>query len=170
VIIGVRFLPGAGGPAFRQPLAELRDQRVAGADVIGAHALALHGGLDPDEAMRRLLAVTRRLVASGPPDPLVRGAATRLALPGVTVDDVTRALGISSRQLRRRSDQAVGYGPKRLQRVLRFQQVLAALDAGATNLARLAADLGYTDQAHLNSDVRTLAGLPPRELARTRRG
>jgi AraC-like DNA-binding protein len=169
LIVAVRFLPGAGGPAFRQSLAELCDARVDAVDVIGAPALAVHGALDPDEALRRLLALTRHLVDAGPPDALVRAAATHLALPGATVDEVTRALAISPRHLRRRTVEAVGYGPKRLQRVLRFQQVLTALDTGTADLAGLAATLGYTDQAHLTTDVRLLAGLPPGALARSRR-
>ncbi len=46
-------------------------------------------------------------------------------------------LGVSERQLRRRFEDAVGYGPKTLARVLRFQRFLA-LASGGGELARLA--------------------------------
>jgi AraC-like DNA-binding protein len=78
------------------------------------------------------------------------------------------------RQLRRRCHAVVGYGPKTLQRVLRFRRFVARLDAGPPNgqdihdLAALAALAGYADQAHLTRECRALAGLTPGALARQR--
>jgi AraC-like DNA-binding protein len=83
------------------------------------------------------------------------------------------ALGLSERQLRRRFADAVGYGPKTLARVLRFQRFLAlaaANRAGAgrwregDGLAGLAFAAGYADQAHLTRECRRLAGRTPSEL------
>ena len=56
-------------------------------------------------------------------DPLARSAALAMARPGARVDAVE--VGVSERQLRRRFVDAVGYGPKTLARVLRFQRFLA---------------------------------------------
>jgi hypothetical protein len=60
---------------------------------------------------------------------------------------------------------AFGYGAKTLDRVLRLQRFLALgraePDAG---LARLAADAGYADQAHLGHDCRALADATPAQL------
>ena len=55
---------------------------------------------------------------------------------------------------------AVGYGPKRLGRVLRLRRALAAARAG-DELGRVAFDAGYADQAHFSGDCRELAGVPP---------
>ena len=56
-------------------------------------------------------------------------------------------------------------GPRTLRRVLRFQRFLAAArTAEPGSLARLAADAGYADQAHLARDCRRLAGLTPSAL------
>src|SRR6201996_6239221 len=63
VIAGVRFRPAAGGQALGLPLSELRDQRVALADLLPAQAGALPAALTPAEAVARLLDVTGRLVA-----------------------------------------------------------------------------------------------------------
>jgi methylphosphotriester-DNA--protein-cysteine methyltransferase len=73
-------------------------------------------------------------------------------------------LGFSERQLRRRFHAAVGYGPKTLQRVLRFRRFLARADAGE-DLSRAALDAGYADQAHLTRDCARLSGLTPSRLA-----
>jgi methylphosphotriester-DNA--protein-cysteine methyltransferase len=76
--------------------------------------------------------------------------------------------------LRRRCQAVVGYGPKTLQRVLRFRRFVSRIDAGppagraAHDLAALAADAGYADQAHLTRECRALAGLTPAALARQR--
>ncbi|MCP2338197.1 helix-turn-helix domain-containing protein [Actinomadura rupiterrae] len=86
--------------------------------------------------------------------PVVAGLAS-----GASVRDVADAVGLGERQLRRRALASFGYGPKVLQRVLRFQQALRAARAGAP-LAETALDAGYADQAHMSHEVRELAGVP----------
>ena len=93
------------------------------------------------------------------PDPLVVAAARRLGTDGVGV--VARDLAISERQLRRRFHVGAGFGPKTLARVLRFRRFVAAIDGGRTDLAALAFEAGYADQAHLTRETKRLAGLPP---------
>ncbi|MEA2191591.1 MAG: hypothetical protein QOI73_1712, partial [Solirubrobacteraceae bacterium] len=58
---------------------------------------------------------------------------------------------------------AVGYGPKRLARVLRLARALDGARTG-TALALVAAEAGYTDQAHFAHDCRDLAGVAPSAL------
>ena len=71
-------------------------------------------------------------------------------------------LGISERSLRRRCHEAFGYGPKSLDRILRFQHFLWLAGAGEeTGLSALAAAAGYADQAHLTREARRLSGLTP---------
>jgi transcriptional regulator GlxA family with amidase domain len=110
------------------------------------------------------------LVAERPPDPLVREAARQLQRPNAKVERLADTLGVSERQLRRRCHAAAGYGPKTLQRVLRFRHALDTLDAQSDpDLARVALTAGYADQAHLTRECTRLAGLPPAALVRERR-
>jgi AraC-like DNA-binding protein len=171
VIVGVRFHPGAGGAALGLPLSELRDARAWLDELRPELDDRLDPELDPREALRRLTAIVARLVAAGPPDPAVRAAARRLDHPSTRVERLAGDLGLSERQLRRRCHAAVGYGPKTLQRVLRFRRFVAGLDAGGyePDLARLALTAGYADQAHLTRDSSRLAGLAPAALAQSRR-
>ncbi|HEV2377280.1 MAG TPA: helix-turn-helix transcriptional regulator [Streptosporangiaceae bacterium] len=167
VLAGVRFRPGAGGAALGVPLAELRDQRVDLADVVPWLSRELPADLTPGHAMDRITRVCGQLVSECPPDPVVVAATAALATGEVSVASLGQALEVSERHLRRRFDAAVGYGPKTLQRVLRFRQVLAALSARPTSdLATLAYQAGYADQAHLTRETTRLAGLPPAALAR----
>ncbi|MEY9863982.1 transcriptional regulator GlxA family with amidase domain [Catenulispora sp. GAS73] len=74
------------------------------------------------------------------------------------------AVGLSERQLRRRFTEAVGYGPKTLHGILRFQHALRLGRAAPNSLADVAYQAGYADQAHFTREVRRLAGLTPTEL------
>jgi AraC-like DNA-binding protein len=168
VLIGARFGPGAGGPAFGIPLAELRDQRVDLADCLPTLGAQLPADLPPDAALEAVTRLSAGLAKCGPPDPaVVHGA--RLLAGHESVAGLSDALGLSERQLRRRFDTAVGYGPKTLHRVLRFRSVLDQLSqtGPATDLADLALRAGYADQAHLTRETTRLAGRSPAVLAKT---
>jgi len=172
-ILGVRFRPSAGGPALGVPLSELRDQRVDLADLRPADARRLTAALDPDTAAGRVLDVTAGLVAGAAPDPAVTRAVRLLRDPAARAEDVAAEVGLSLRQLRRRCHAVVGYGPKTLQRVLRFRRFVSRVDnvpAGldVLDLAALAAEAGYADQAHLTRECGRLSGLAPAALARQR--
>jgi AraC-like DNA-binding protein len=170
IIVGARFRPGAGGPAFGLPLARLRDQRVDLADCLPALAGQLPAELSADAALAVVTELSYRLASDGPPDLMVLHGTRLLASGRATVTQLGTALAVSERQLRRRFDAAVGYGPKTLHRVLRFRHALAQLSvAGAADLASLALQAGYADQAHLTREMTRLAGRPPAALARTLR-
>ncbi len=176
---GIRLRPGAGGPALGMPLHALLDQRVDAADLAREApegpaldlARLLPGSVTPDAAMCALAGIAGRMVAAGPPDPLVVETARRLGSPRARVADVAADLGVSERHLYRRCRAAVGYGPATLRRVLRFRRFVSGIDQMAVppDLARLATETGYVDQAHLTRESTRLAGLPPAALARARR-
>jgi len=170
VILGVRFRPSAGGPALGIPLSELRDQRVDLADLRPGDARRLPATLDPDTAEARMLDVAAALATGAAPDPAVARAVRLLRDPQARAEDVAAEVGLSLRHLRRRCHAVVGYGPKTLQRVLRFRRFLSHLDSGpdALDLAALAAETGYADQAHLTRECGKLSGLTPAALARQR--
>jgi AraC-like DNA-binding protein len=160
VLLGIRFRPGAGGPALGLPLSEVRDLRVDLAELDPALAYELHGDLALREAAARLERVARRLAAQ-PGDPAVAAAVARLADPAARVEALAGEIGLSERQLRRRFHAAAGYGPKTLQRVLRFRRFLAGPH---DDLARAALEAGYADQPHLAHEVARLAGTSPSRL------
>lgn len=174
-LVGVRFRPGTA-PPLPAALDDLVDQRLDLAGLWGPAAGRLveefAGG--PERALLLLQHhLLRRFRAAGRVDPLVREAATAL-MPWqpVGIDTLADHLALSASQLRRRCLQAVGMGPKVLQRTLRFQGFLALAQAGATatgrrgvdGVAGLAVDAGYADQAHLSRECLRLTGVTPREL------
>lgn len=170
--IGVRFGPGAAGAALGLPAHELCNLTVALEDVWGAEATELAERLAaaPPAGRLALLAaeVARRLDGARAPDPLVMRASALLAR-GVPVAETSREVALTDRHLRRRFHDAVGYGPKTLQRVLRLRRFLALAESRAIpGLARAAAEAGYADQPHLSRECAQLAGLPPAALLAAR--
>lgn len=174
VVVGVRFPLGIGPPLLGVPAHELADMHVS-LEAIDARpaALLLRDLLpieDPAEAHTRIArAVARRVDSYWSPDPVVQRAAALLEDPGARVERVADELALSERQLQRRFREFVGYGPKTLQRVLRFQRLLGALERGREQtggLGRIAAAIGYSDQAHLTREARDLSGHSPVSIER----
>jgi AraC-like DNA-binding protein len=148
----------------------LLNQRVDLRELRPELARQIPATISPAVAARRISHVAARMVAGGPPDALVCHVRRRLDRPGTRVEAVAEEVGLSERQLRRRLRTVVGYGPKTLQRVLRFQRFLARLRAenGDADLAGIALDLGYADQPHLTREATRLSGFPPAALAKIR--
>jgi AraC-like DNA-binding protein len=155
-VAAVRFRPGTAPPALGVPADAIRDGRLPLRDLWGADADRLAEAVaGAGDRLAALVAAVRERM--GPPDPLVPAVVAGLARGSVR--DVADGLGVGERQLRRRSLAAFGYGPKTLQRVLRFQRALALVRAGETR-ADAACAAGYADQAHFAHEVRDLAGEP----------
>jgi AraC-like DNA-binding protein len=83
-----------------------------------------------------------------------------------TVARLTERSGLGARALQRLFRGHVGASPKWVIRRHRLQEVALRLERGDTvSLARLAAELGYTDQAHLARDFKSAVGKSPSEFA-----
>jgi AraC-like DNA-binding protein len=78
----------------------------------------------------------------------------------VRVESVADRLGVTARHLRRAFTENVGIGPKEFARTVRLQRAVR-MAAISCDWARIAADAGYYDQAHLIADFRQLVGLTP---------
>lgn len=94
----------------------------------------------------------------------------RIASDGeiITVEALSKVAGLGVRALQRLFRDYVGASPKWVIRRNRLQEVALRLERGeTTSLAALAADLGYTDQAHLARDFKTVVGKSPSAFANT---
>jgi AraC-like DNA-binding protein len=95
------------------------------------------------------------------------GAAMREAHGTLPVSQVAAAAHATVRTLERKFKQAAGYTVKDVSGLMRFEQARNHLwqNPGA-NLAGLAHELGYTDQAHLSREFKRYSGTPPAAFAR----
>lgn len=174
--VGVGFKPGLGPPTLRIAASEIRDARVRVDDLWGdrdARELAERIAAQPDDRgrARELETAVRRLTARAPPvDEVALEVAARLDQPRpARVHELSRAIGLSERQLHRRCTTAFGYGPAVLARMLRLQRALrlARSHTGPLRLAELAAAAGYFDQQHFAREVRAIMGTTPARLLRS---
>jgi AraC-like DNA-binding protein len=167
VTVGVRLRPGIAASLLGCPVPGLPAATALaelGAGWVRAAEDRLAAQADPLRTLAEL--VVARLAGARLDRQVVIGSGL-LARPGTTVGSVADALGCSERMLRRRFTSQVGFGPKRMQRVLRFQDFLLRTDRGHP-LADAASASGYTDQAHLSKDCLRLSGSTPADLIRGR--
>jgi len=171
-LVGARFHPGAAPALLGVPASALLDVSAPADDVLATGTLAerIAAAPSPWEAAREVEAfLLARLPDAAAPDPLIADAVRRLLWRANDVTELTSALYVSERQLRRRSTDAIGLAPKAVHRILRFQGFLALAhgrEPVGPDLAQLAADAGYADQSHLARESLRLAGISPRELLR----
>jgi AraC-like DNA-binding protein len=161
-VTGARFLPGAA-PALLGIAAEpVLDRRPPLNELLGdeGHRLQalLYDSADRAAIIRSWLAERARRASA--PDPLVVAAVAGMVRTDHRVGPLADSLGVSERALRRRVTAAVGYGPKRLARVLRLRRALALAGDGSS-LVDAAYEAGYADQAHFGHDCLELAGVAP---------
>lgn len=172
-IVGARLHPGRAPGILGIPAAELLNQSVPLRDVWSASRARFRLSFDePTVVSQSALAVAlvRATASATLPDSAIVASIRWLARhPHATVEQLSRWIGISHRQLQRRFSAAVGYGPKMFQSVLRFQRLLhcASRPPGPPRLADLAAVAGYADQAHMTREVQRFAGCTPRAVIRS---
>jgi AraC-like DNA-binding protein len=150
------------------------------AGVIGSTVVDLHGswgGWSGELAERLFFASNWRarvqvldgvfsglLCEAGEPPSVVTEAWARLIRCGgnLQIGALASDLAVSRRRLSEWFGAEYGLSPKQAARVFRFERAAALVEsAGPGSLARVAADCGYFDQAHLNEEWRALTGLTP---------
>jgi AraC-like DNA-binding protein len=84
-----------------------------------------------------------------------------------TVDELVRHSGVNTRSLQRLFREYVGASPKWVIRRYRLHELAERLKAGeALDAAQTALELGYSDQAHLINDFRSIVGYSPNHYRR----
>jgi AraC-like DNA-binding protein len=169
-IVGVHFKPGGAGAVLGLPPGELADRHVDLACLWGRAAIELRERLCAAVTPAQRLTTLESSLRSRQPARWVGHEAVPLALeqlarPGATVRDVAASVHLSWRRLIEVFTAEVGMSPKRLQRVLRFQQACRlGGHSEAPDWARIAQLCGYFDQSHLIRDMREFTGLSPVHL------
>ena len=172
-VAGIRFRPGGFRPFCAGPVSALNDRIVPASDFFGAAADEAHHDVMAAAADAMMVATATGMLRAAAPAP--GDAAGRIAaiVARITADQeirrvgqLTDAFGIQERQLQRLFAEYVGVSPKWVMRRARLHEAALRADAGEpVNWARLAADLGYADQAHLSRDFTATIGVSPAQYA-----
>jgi AraC-like DNA-binding protein len=173
-VIGVLFRPGAGRMFFPVGAHELHNTDIALSDLYPHESdrllcdLYSAAGADAQSlVLERYL--NRKLKTAAAIHPAVRYAVEQLSREdGLrSVRKIQLDTGLSHTRFIQLFREQVGLTPKLFGRVRRFHVLLGSIEKGLpVNWARLAADCGYFDQAHLIHDFRAFAGVTPLEYSR----
>lgn len=140
---------------------------IAGVDGAGsiadADALVRAAERDPAEAAL-LLAAGFRPGAQSPDDWPDQLAAALNANPDLAIGSWADAAGLDATSVSRGFSRAYGVSPKRFRLEARARRAARALPFWQGNIAALAAETGFADQAHLARAIRDLTGRTPQAL------
>jgi AraC-like DNA-binding protein len=163
-LFGVRFKPGGAYPFLRFPLDEISDQVV---DI--EHILSNPFKFIPDhlfsvstveQGFIFLENTIVKLIDETTFDEIVPYVIRQL--PSRPIKAVALDVGISHKQLIHRFLKKVGTSPKKLEQIIKFQRSIQKMTTNPEiNLANLAYDLGYYDQAHFNHIFKKFSGVSP---------
>lgn len=164
--VGAVLRPGAAEFLFGAAADELAEKHTSLPDLWGAPARSVRERLIETQGPEDRLAILESTLAARLP----RVRRLHPAIASVidemhslqSVEAAVEQSGISHRQFIAHFRRAVGLAPKTYLRVLRFQRALQSLGQGKTiSLALLAAEAGYSDQAHFNRDFLAFTGVTP---------
>ncbi|WP_083880511.1 helix-turn-helix domain-containing protein [Nocardia araoensis] len=170
---GIRFRAGGFGAFTGLDVGSFRDRAVPLADVLPDATSLTERVLEAPTVERR-----RRVVEEYLADhPAVEDPTYRLVLRIVDamatdqeltrVDQIAERFDVPARTLQRMFRRYVGAGPKWVLRRYRLQDGADLLAKGRTeDLAALAAELGYFDQAHFSREFTAEVGMAPGEYAK----
>ncbi|MFD8731821.1 MULTISPECIES: DUF6597 domain-containing transcriptional factor [unclassified Streptomyces] len=171
-VCGVQFRPGGFRPfAPDHALSDLTGRRIDAAEVLRTPP-PVGAVLDPADEDARVSALDACLLALEPRTDPQATLAMEL-VDRVRTDrsvrrtgQLARDAGLTPRSLQRLFHTYVGVGPKWVILRYRIHEALERAESDpAVDWARLAADLGYSDQAHLVRDFTATVGVPPTAFA-----
>lgn len=174
-VVGVRFRPAGFQPFLGAPLSTITDRSVPVEQVFGPSARQVTEALRATEDRDEQVAIADAFLGDHRParDPLAE-AVSDLVDRVVTNIDITRVdlladeVGVGVRKLQRLFAYYVGVGPKWVIRRHRLHEAAERARRGAAvDWAALAAELGYSDQAHFTRDFTATVGLSPAQYARS---
>ena len=173
--LGVRFRPGGFRGVLGGPVATITDRviplsAVYEFDVAAAETEVLAGAGDAALVSTAERLLRTRIPAIDDTVDLVHGIVDRIANERDInrVDELAAQVKLGERALQRLFNDYVGVSPKWVIRRSRLQDAAARLaNAEDVNLTQLAAELGYSDQAHFTRDFKTLVGRSPSDYRRS---
>lgn len=167
-VMGLTFRPGGAHALIGIDVAEFSHGDIALEDLFGGTARRLRQRLletpCPLQRLALLEGWLQQLTDEPVLDPLIAHAIARLdRTPQVArIGAVQRESGYSAARFINLFRRHVGMSPKRYARLLRFRAVVTQVyPQRQVDWSQVAADGGYSDQAHLNHEFREFAGITP---------
>ena len=167
----VVFKPGAGFPLTHKEASIYTNKVTPAEQVFGKSITALHAKLkahsSPEEKFMEIENwLSGQLRADDFYVNIVRQAVVSIqnASSEISISELANKSGYSQKQFIELFKKYIGVTPKQLHRIVRFNEILSAIEKKENILwAGVAADCGYFDQAHFIKDFQSFSGLNPKE-------
>ena len=171
VFFGVRLLPGVAFVLSGIPVHRLTERRARLAAVLPEDAPRFEKFLAKAQTVEDRFDVLEEFLVQRLVGMHIDSRVER-ALKGIEdsagqirMAQLARECRISPRHLHRLMRKWVGFAPKRLARIMRFQAVLKRMETEPPGNSRgVAADLGYFDQAHLTNEMMQFVRASPARI------
>lgn len=173
-VLGIKFRPGAFYPFLNAPVSRITDKVICLPDMFAVDTRALEAAILSSEDDGKMAEMAQAFLRERLPEPDANIALINQIIDCIItdrsitlVDDVVSRLHISKRTMQRLFSQYVGVSPKWVIKRYRLHDAAEQVASGSIeDWARLAAELGYFDQAHFIKDFKKLVGQTPGEYAR----
>jgi AraC-like DNA-binding protein len=173
-VFGVKFRAGGFYPFVKFPVSELTGKSIAFCDVFGIESDALEKTLLNTDDTEAAVACMEDFLRPRLPErdeniSLINEIVDCIVcdMQITRVEDVVQRLNISKRTMQRLFKRYVGVTPRWVIQRYRLHEAIERLENGQSiDLAQLAVQLGYFDQAHFIREFKKIVGKTPGEYAR----
>lgn len=165
------FKPGAGFPLIHKSAAHFSNKVVPAEEIFGSAILELHSELkQPTVPEVKFSKIESWLQGQLKEDDFYTGIiqyairAIENTPSNINITALARKSGYSQKQFIALFKKYVGITPKQFHRIIRFNEILAAVEnKEKISWTIIASDCGYFDQAHFIKDFQSFSGLNPKQ-------
>lgn len=169
--VGICFKPGKSRHFINAPASELTNTNEPAKELLKFDLLDSHAHIESDNVFLKLNNLLEQHVKKYQPvnsriDDVIQNI--ELSNGMASIADSAEIFSKSIRQCERVFKETVGISAKLYSQIVRFQRATALISNASLPLARIAADLGYTDQSHMSHEFRRFANISPATYAQNR--
>lgn len=172
-IMAAKFRPGGFFPFVRRDVAFFSGKTLSVAEYWGAAGARVEQAVLAEESEDRRHQLVEEFLRSLAPIPDEAAARTGAMAESIitdrsinSVEELCRRHGLQLRAIQRLFNRYIGINPKWVIQRYRLHEAAEQLARVPANQAKLAAELGYADQAHFVRDFKRVVGISPAAYAR----
>ncbi|MFD1989893.1 helix-turn-helix domain-containing protein [Paenibacillus nicotianae] len=164
---GVRFLPGMG--VNHLPLKELVEQRIPLQDILNVSGdlfQPIYEGVTFQERIHWFDAHILPFLIQGYSSDLIQYCLQEIAIVqgNITIGELSQSTGYSTRYLRKKFEDSLGFSPKLFAQIVRFQHSLHMIMQKDIELLDIVHEQGYYDHSHFVNNFKKFSHLSPHQL------
>lgn len=171
-IVSAMLLPEKATSVIGIPLNHLSNQHIDVVDIFGKAGAEVIEKINTIDSLKEKMGIVEKFLSDRVAefytntDKQITESVRQINLYGgnIKIESLAKNVNLSKRQLERKFSTKIGLSPKDFSRIIRFQKTLFVKQKNESlSLTKLAYGCGYSDQAHLIHDFKSISGLTPTE-------